>query len=251
MLRLTGVALAACLLAGCCRLARADDAEAKAIIDKAIKALGGEEKLGKLKAYTFNAKCTASAGEGRDDICFTFQETVQGLDHRRIEKEVELGGVTYKGVTILAGDKGWRQIRTKTTELDKDDVAAEKRSLYLDALPATLLPLKDKAFKLEAAGEQKVGGQPAVGVKATGPDGKDFTLFFDKESGLPVKLAWVFRDFGQDGRETTFADYKDFDGVKKATKIETKCDGEKYLSVQLTEFKVLDIVDPKTFEEPK
>jgi DNA invertase Pin-like site-specific DNA recombinase len=52
-------------------------------------------------------------------------------------------------------------------------------------------------------------------------------------------------------QETTFANYKEFGGIKKATKIENKRDGEKFLEQEITEFKVLDKVDPKTFDEPK
>ena len=73
-------------------------------------------------------------------------------------------------------------------ELDGDDLAAEKRRAYLQAAPMTILPLKGKGFKVESATEEKVGDKPAAVLKVTGPDGKDFTLFFDKESGLPVKL---------------------------------------------------------------
>jgi hypothetical protein len=52
-------------------------------------------------------------------------------------------------------------------------------------------------------------------------------------------------------QETTFADYKDFDGIKKATKVEVKRDGEKFQEMEVTEFKVLDKVDPDAFAEPK
>jgi hypothetical protein len=38
--------------------------------------------------------------------------------------------------------------------------------------------------------------------------------------------------------------------IKKATKIQSKHDGEKFLDQQVTEFKVLDKVDAKTFTEP-
>ena len=51
--------------------------------------------------------------------------------------------------------------------------------------------------------------------------------------------------------ETTFGDYKDFGGIKKATKIEVKRDGEPFQKMEVTEFKVLDKVDPETFTEPK
>ena len=87
----------------------------------------------------------------------------------------------------------------------------------------------------------------------TGPDRKDFTLYFDKESGLPVKLVAKVVGFRGDEytQETTYKDYKDFDGIKKATKVESKRDGEDFMKSEITEFKVLDKVDPKTFSEPE
>jgi len=99
----------------------------------------------------------------------------------------------------------------------------------------TLLPLRSKEFKVEAAGDKQVGGKPAAGLKITGPDRKDFTLYFDKESGLPVLL--VAKVVGFDGneftQETTYADYKEFAGIKKATKIVAKRDGEKFIEEQI------------------
>jgi len=53
--------------------------------------------------------------------------------------------------------------------------------------PITLAPLKGNGFKIETRGEEKVGDKPAVVLKIIGPDGKDFTLYLDKESGMPVK----------------------------------------------------------------
>jgi hypothetical protein len=116
-----------------------------------------------------------------------------------------------------------------------------------------MVTLKEKGFKYETGGEEKVGDKPAVILKITGPDGKDFTLYLDKESGLPVKQ--VAKVLGFQGpeytAETTFADYKDFDGIKKATKIEVKRDGEPFQKFTVKEFKVLDKVEPETFTEPK
>ena len=81
---------------------------------------------------------------------------------------------------------------------------------------------------------------------------EDFTLFFDKENGLPVKMLAKVVFFNEEfTQETTFANYKEFGKIKKATKIENKRDGEKFQELEVTEFKVLDKVDPKLFEEPK
>jgi hypothetical protein len=141
-----------------------------------------------------------------------------------------------------------------TMDLDADALANHKRDLYLQVIPATLVPLRDNKYKLEAdKNEEKVGDKAAVGVKVTGPDGKDFSIFFDKESGLPVKVVAKVVDFmGTEFTQETFLSaYKDFDGIKKATKTESKRDGEKFIDAEVTEFKILDKVDPKTFAKPE
>jgi hypothetical protein len=140
-------------------------------------------------------------------------------------------------------------------ELDKNGLANEKRNIHLQVIPITLVALKGKDFKLAAAAEEKVGGKPAAGIKVTGPDGKDFTLYFDKEDGLPVKMEATVAGFGGEDfkQETSYGKYKEFDGIKKATKIENKRNGEKFQELEFTEFKVIpkDKVDAKTFDEPK
>ncbi len=52
-------------------------------------------------------------------------------------------------------------------------------------------------------------------------------------------------------QDSTFSDYKDFGGIKKATKVSTKRDGEDFLEGEVTDFKVLDKVPAETFAEPK
>jgi hypothetical protein len=252
MMRFLSALFLATFLCGLGTTARAADAkDAKAILDKAIKALGGEDKLSKAEALTWKAKGVISFG-GNDNK-FTSQTTVQGLDHFRNEFEGEFGGNPIKGVVVLNGDKAWRKFGDMGQELDAAGLANEKRSIYLTLVPTTILPLKSKGFHVEVAPEEKVGDKAAVVLKVTGPDGKDFKVYLDKETSLPVKqVAKVVGFMGEEfTQETTFSDYKDFDGIKKATKVENKRDGEKFLATELTEFKVLDKVDPKTFAEPQ
>jgi hypothetical protein len=155
-------------------------------------------------------------------------------------------------VTVVAGDKAWRKFGDSSNEIEQDRLANEKRMVYLTVIPITILPLKSKEFKVEAIGEAQVDGKPAAGIKATGPDGTDFTLYFDKESGLPVRTVAKILDFmgNEVTEETTFSDYKTMGNIKKATKIQSKRDGEKFLDQHVTEFKVLDKVDAKMFTAP-
>src|SRR5205809_7563527 len=134
MRQFLGAVLVAVLGAGLGTPVRAeDDKGAKAILDKAIKALGGEEKLSKVKAMTWKGKGKINFGGSENE--FTSQTTVQGLDHFRSEFEGEFMGNKLKGVTVIAGDKGWRKIGDMEMELDKDGLATEKRTVYLTVIP--------------------------------------------------------------------------------------------------------------------
>ena len=122
--------------------------------------------------------------------------TTKGLDHFRRE----FGNDQFSGVSVLAGDKGWRKINENLTELEGDALVNEKRRVYMDIIPITLVALKGKGFKYQAGGEEKVGDKPAVILKVTGPEGKEFSLFFDKESGVPVKLVATVDGFPGPGK---------------------------------------------------
>jgi hypothetical protein len=247
MQRFFGVVVASLVVLASFGAARADDQDAKAILDKAIKALGGEEKLAKAEAYSWKSKGTVNFGGNEND--FTSETTIKGLDHLKRE----FGNDQFHGVLVVAGEKGWRHFGDNQAELEGDGLAGEKRNIYLQVIPITLVAIKGKGFKYEAAGEEKVGDKPAVALKITGPDGKDFKLFFDKDSGLPVKQVATVRGFQGDEveQEATYSEYKDFGGIKKATKGQVKRNGEVFQTFELTEFKVLDKVAPETFTEPK
>jgi hypothetical protein len=232
-------------------LAPAGEQDAKAVIDRAVAALGGAAKLGAAKAVVWKTKGKMHRNDADNE--FSSKVTAQGVDHFRQDFEGEFDGNPVKGVTVLAGDKAWRKFGEETRKLEDDALASQKRNVYLQVVPEMPLLLKGEGFKVETGEEEKVGGKPAAVLKVTGPDGKEFQLFYDKESGLPVKMTATVagRQGNEFAQETTFGNYKDFDGIKRATKIVTKRNGTKFLDAELTEFKVLDKVDPKTFAEPQ
>ena len=226
----------------------ADDASS--LIDKGIAALGGEAKLAKATALKWKAVGKLIVEGNDNDISLSY--TTQGLDHLRLEFEGDINGNEVKGATVLDGNKGWRTFG-ETNVLDADAVDNEKRNAYLQIVPIMLVPLKDKGFKAEAGGDEKVGDKSANVVKVTGPDGKTFKLMFDKESDLLVRMTATVVGFGGDdyNQVTTYGDYKDFGGIKKATKVESTRDGKPFFKLTLKEFQVVDKLPADTFAEPK
>jgi hypothetical protein len=227
--------------------ARADEQAAKVILDKAIKASGGEERLSKTKAFTVKGK--GKIVVDGTDIPFSFQTTAKGIEQYRSTYEGEADGEKFTGATVIDGDKGWRKVDDDVQKLEGESLDNEKRIAYLEVAPTLLTLLKGKGFKLDLAAEEKA----TSGIRATGPDGKEFTIRFDKESGLPIRLSGkVVDEEGQEfTQETTFEEYREFDGIKLATKSSITKDGERYIEVEGMELKVLDKVESDTFAEPK
>jgi hypothetical protein len=228
-----------------------DDKAAQAVVEKAIKALGGAENLGKVKAATWKSKVKMNFGGNENDM--TSQVTMQGLERFRQDLEGDFQGNPAKIIFVINKDKGWRQFGGKTDALENEGLASQKRGVYLQLVPLLMLPLKDKSFKVLSSPEQQIDGKLASALKVIAPDGKDFQIFFDKDTGLPVKVIAQVVGFG--GQETmqemTFGNYKDFGGIKKATKLTTSRDGQKFMDMDVLEFRVLDTVDPMLFTEPK
>ena len=90
-------------------------------------------------------------------------------------------------ILVLNGDKGWIQAGGATRELTKQDLKERREELYVWRL-MNLTPLLNEEFKLTRLADAKVGGREAAVVKVEHKDYPDARLYFDKKSGLLVKL---------------------------------------------------------------
>jgi len=221
------------------------------VLDKAIAAMGGESKLGSVKASTWTSKGTLYFSDNESE--FTTRWYTRGEDHFRSDFESEFNGNPYKATLVIKGNKAWRKFGNQVVELENADAKNEKFNFSLQLLPVTLPTLKGQGYKLESVGEEKVDKTPVVILKITNPDGKTFKISFDKESGLPLKLVADIVGFrGQEFiQEIYYSNYKDFDGIKRPIKIVSKRDGQRFLESEITEYKVIDQLPDETFTEPK
>jgi hypothetical protein len=220
-----------------------DAADARAIIDKAVQAVGGEAKLAAAKAYTqkVNGKFHGPAGV----IAFTGEWTVSLPDGLRQAIESQSDGMTFRTTRVIAGDKGWLRVNDTLVELDKNALAGERAQMYA-AWVASLLPLKEKDFDLT-----RVGEPPTVGVKVTHKEHGPVNLFFDAEKGWLLRAEFRVKVAnGEATQEVVYDDYQDADGLKRPRKVTVRRDGKVLVEAEATEFKPLDKPDPKLFEKP-
>lgn len=245
----TGVGVCFTLLTldtlGAPRLALADDAaDARALIDKAVKATGGKEKLAKYKAQTWNEKGTYHGmGKGQP---YTGKYALQWPDKFRMEIE---GVFTI----VLDGDKGWIKLMDETKEMTKEQLTSQKESTYAGYV-TSLVPLEDKSYTLTTLPETKVDGKPALGVKVAKKGMPDVSLYFDRATSLLVKSSFRTKAEEENGKEVTqdtyLSDYRDVDGLKVPKKIAVKRDDKIYVEAENSDVKLAEKLDDKVFAKP-
>jgi hypothetical protein len=236
---------------------RADDSiDPKAVVDKAIQALGGEANLKRYKAANSKTRgefhIKGFGGGGEVKVEFTADVALQPPHQRKVVSKFDISGMMRSTIEAINGDKGWYRERGKIHDMDAGRYKRQREELYTAWL-TLVVPLKDPAFKLTSLGESKVNDRPAIGIKVSREGEPDVNLYFDKENGLPAKSARQAMDFiGRVGEEETiYSDYKDFDGVKQYTKMKIKRDGKDTAEMEITEFNPVDKLDDKVFEKPK
>lgn len=250
-MRHVGRALAVGFVVAVAAPARADDAaEARALVEKAVKAHGGQDKLDKFRGHVFKFKGKFHGmGEAID---MTGEVASQGSDKQKVDVEVEAGGMKFRFTVVVDGDKGWTRMGDETKEMDKDLLAETREQAYAGWV-ATLAPLKDKGFTLATTGETKVEKKAALGVKVSKKGHRDIDLYFDKETGLLLKSETRVKQDGSDqevNEETFFEEYKDAQGTKQAQKFSVKRDGKLYLEIEATEITLAEKLDAGTFAKP-
>jgi hypothetical protein len=241
--------LAACLLLVPFQRACAQN-DAKALIEKAIKAHGGEGPLAKLEKVRVKSKGSLEImGAG---VNFTSEITYQLPNKYKNKMTVDLGGMKVNMTQVLNGNKAWIEGMGMTMDIEGEQLKAIQEEGYANTVEMLVPLLKDKAFTLSTLPEEKVNGKPAVGVRVKSKDHKDIDLFIDKESNLVVR---VFREaYDSDTMkeakfETIYTDFKEFDGVKHGTKVRVNKDGKKYADIEVSDVKTLDKIDPNEFNK--
>jgi hypothetical protein len=232
--------------------ARADTpSDPKAILDRALKVSGGEDKLAKYKAGVF--KMTGTLREKGQPLDFKGELTVSGADKQKVVIVGDAAGVRVKLITVLNGDKGWNQLNDETEEMGQDELTEAKEAAFTTYV-TTLAPLKGEGFSLARLPEIKVDKRPAVGFRVSYKGRRDINLFFDKETGLLVKTESRVKDeaTGQEAlEETVYRDYKEVQGTKQAMAFTTLREGKPYLEAKITSIELLEKVDDKVFAKPE
>jgi outer membrane lipoprotein-sorting protein len=232
---------------------RADEkSEGAAIVDKAIKAVGGEAKVAGLHNAVYKFKGQVTEGGGNVELQGTI--SVRGQDHYRVELEISKGGQNMQILLVMNGDQAWISQMGQVQDAPKEVVSA-LRQAFLAGRAATLLSLlKDKDTQLSPLGEVKVNDKTTLGLKVARKDFKEFDLYFDKESGLIVKCETKFMGPGNQevDFEYVFSEPKEHGGLKHFSKmlLNHKSENKTIVEFELVELKADQKLEDGLFARP-
>jgi hypothetical protein len=230
---------------------RADDAEAaNAVIAKAIKAIGPEEKIAKLQAMTikFKGKIQLMGMEAP----FAAELASQGADRTKTQIDLDVNGQKISVTAILNREKGWNKLGDMLMEMSEDELKEAQEDAHENWI-SRLVTLKDKAYTISSLGEGKVDDRPTLGVRVSSKGHRDVNLYFDKETSVLLKSEMRVKDEMtrmEVNQETYYSDHKEMRGLKEPMKFVIKRDGKPFMEAEVEEIKRQEKLDDSTFAKP-
>ncbi len=218
------------------RLAPKD--EARALVERAVKAHGGD-KLLKAKAVRYKGKMSHDVMGVKQTV--PTETWVEFPDRFKKVAQFDVNGETFTMTYVYDGKQGWEKVQDETEELDAKTLKELQAQIPHDERIVTLTFLNDKGCELSPLGEIKIEDRPAAGVRVECKDRPAINLYFDKATSLLVKVERRGA-YGLSGEEVNeeryFKDYKEMNGVKIATQIVANHDGRQCLEMEVTEYEV-------------
>jgi hypothetical protein len=227
---------------------RADEAANK-VIKKAIEAHGGADALNKAK--TAQTKLSGQMQVLGMDLDFTGEVIYDIPGKFRLNMEVKILGQKQSIVQIVNGDKLKQTSNGMAVKIGEQEKGEMKQAALMQEA-SLLTPLLSDKFTLKADKQVESDGMSYDVVVVTGKDFKETKLFFENKTGLLAKTERKAFTLSESGpREVTetssMSDYKKFDGILLPTKMSVLHNGKKYMTMNMTEAKLLDKADAKQF----
>src|SRR5579883_505832 len=236
-------------LAGSTEIVRAQD-NPRTLIERAVRAHGGAEALGRVHAEKIKFKGTMVVQGHTSSILV--EKTLQLPSKYKSVVEINTNGDKHTLIHVVNRDKTYVAVDGRALPATPETLAEMRGVLELERAQHLLPLLEDKSYQLTLAEEIKVNDRPAVGVRITGRGRKEMRLYFDKEYGLLVR-AENRLDVGKDKeirQHFFYGDYKEIGGYKRPTKVRAYRDGTQVMEAELLDAKPLDKVDETEFAKP-
>jgi hypothetical protein len=169
------------------------------------------------------------------------------------EMHMEVQGKKTTMTQVINGDQAWvghtGEMKLQPTN---SAVVAEMQEIRHEAYVTLLTPLLDsETYKLTLLDETLVKDKWAFGVNVASNGHKDIQLYFDKESGLLVKIArrTLNTMTMTEHLSEAYRGFKDVDGVQRPV-FEVRMDGQSFAEGEVVGVQFFDRLDDSVFAKP-
>ncbi len=211
----------------------------KEILDKHFKAIG-QDKLAKVETYSVKAKVSQM---GMD-----IPMEMKMKKPNKFRMEMDMMG--QKMIQVYDGKKGWvvaPWISSEPQELTGPELDQAMSQADIDG---ELYNYEKKGHKVELIGKENIDGTEMYNLKLTDKNGNEKNYYIDADKYLISQVKATAVSMGQEVNVTQkMEEYKDFDGIKIATKIISKTpmgDAE----IVMEDVKFNPAIEDSIFEKP-
>jgi hypothetical protein len=223
-----------------------DQPSADPILNKYIQALGGAQKLAGLTSFVATGTALGYEGLGGGG---EVQIYAKAPDQRTTMIHFKDHPDRGDSLRAFNGRVGW--IKTPRALLKEyEQTGSELDGTRLDAQLSFPGQIKQVLTNLHAGFPDSINGHDVDVVQGSGPRGLLATLYFDKQSGLLVRLVRYSRSpIGRVPTQVDYSDYRDVGGIKFPFQYTFSwLDGKD--AFKLTDVKTNVAIDAGKFEKP-
>jgi zinc protease len=216
---------------------------ATALVDRAIAAKGGVDKLRALKTIVAKQTLTSQTGDSAPQAEST--NYIEYPDRFRIETPGPNGIV----VQAYDGSQAWMKDLRGVHDAPASQARDARMSLRRDIV-ALLLAAKDGALTPRVLPDVKdPSGHVNHALELSARDLNPIVLYIDPDTGLVTKQTFVADLTGQPLVEEQFSDYRPVDGVQIAFRATRKI-GTLSVERRVTDIRINAPIDPSLFKRP-
>jgi hypothetical protein len=221
--------------------------EPRAIVERAIEAAGGRAQLESLPS--FHAVTTGSSATGEQ----LRQEAFFQLPDRLKQLQQIIRGDKVRETSIgLTGDAGWIHANGRSAPLSPALLEPLLEAANL-VRALRLTPLLSDSYQLTHLPPAQIDHREVVGVCAAAGKRRDLKLYFDRDSGLLVKVERRVIDplSRQESTEERYMrDYQKANGILAARQIVVERNGQPYMEAKVEKIEYLPRLDESVFRQP-
>lgn len=216
-----------------------------ALVQRAIEAKGGAERLASIETVKVSASSTLSTPQG--PMTAGTVTYIEYPNRFRVEARLPVGDIVQGFVDGDAWFVDPAGVHDASPEMRADFEASSNRDIVRLLLRASSGELDARALPSETTDD----GRVLDGVELSSASMAPIGLYVDRASGLVVKQ--TYSDLGPGGPEPTeeeFFDYRSVDGLQVAFRAVVRREGETILERVVHEFEYNTPIDPELFKRP-